>query len=77
MKLRPLQNSDLKVTKGNCDGRDWQRVHVSLNGFSEVNKTYWIHEADQRKPETLARVKSDLQRLLEKKFNAIAAFIEP
>jgi len=72
--VRPIQNSDLKVSKGWFDTRDHQRVHVSLHGASWINKTYWLTEADQAKPETIARVKAELQAIATKKLNALRKF---
>jgi len=75
MTFRTIQNADLKVAKGWFDTRDRQRVHVSLIGASWINKTYWLTEAEQAKPETIERVKTDLQAIAANKLEAVRKFI--
>ena len=74
MNLRPLNNDDLKVTKGWADSKSRIRVFVSLKGASFVNKTYWLREEELPMPQTLDRIKTDLAELLALRASAISRY---
>jgi hypothetical protein len=67
MTTRPIQNSDLKVTKSDdwIDSKGRQRVHISLKGASFINQVFWIHPEQMAHPKTLETVKTTLQRRLQ------------
>lgn len=74
--IRQIQNGDLKVFKSFYDGSGRQRVHVSLKGLSKVCKTYWLTELQQQQPETLERIKAEMQEHATRLFNLFKPYLK-